>query len=331
MKYSVFFLSLLIGMTFAIGSCHKDDDLTTDLILDNDGIINESYFNPSSLQSFKIVPCTLENGSSANCYQIVFSSNPVPNGPYCPKTIDDIGGVGVYDGDTNPGFQVMKKALWEAMEADGYDVVDENGNITIVDPGAIAGPPTSTAACLEATPDDNLELTFLIPATPELLSTPDQLRIVENLGVSLDGIPLTGDPPSVTQGPPGMSAGAGGGIPAIDPCGGHMDPFGYYHLHFAPQEMNSVLEAHDMNEVTCTNFAQSSTALVGFAKDGFPIYASRDKDGVLPTDLDACHGHISATADFPQGIYHYHASGTEAPNVPPCLVGAAATRSFSYQ
>jgi len=89
---------------------------------------------------------------------------------------------------------------WEAMENDGYDIVDDNGNINIEDPGAGMG--GSESACLEAAPDDNLQLTFLIPTTPELLNTPDQLGTVENLGVSLDGIPLTGDPPSVTQGPP---------------------------------------------------------------------------------------------------------------------------------
>lgn len=290
--------------------------------------IDESFFNSASLVSFTTVSCNLENGSSTTCYRIVFNSNPVANGPYCPATIDDIGGIGIYDGATNPGFQILKRTLWEAMENDGYDIVDDNGNINIEDPGAGMG--GSESACLEAAPDDNLQLTFLIPTTPELLNTPDQLGTVENLGVSLDGIPLTGDPPSVTQGPPGMQV-PGGNIPSIDPCGGHMDPAGYYHLHFFPQEMNSVLESFNMTEVTCTNFAQSETALVGFAKDGYPIYASKESDGTLPSDLDECNGHFGPTIDFPDGVYHYHATTDTAPNIPPCLVGAAATNSFSFQ
>lgn len=290
--------------------------------------IDDSYFNSSSLISFSTVSCTLENGSATTCYELVFSSNPVENGPYCPQTINDIGGVGIYDGNTNPGFQVMKQSLWDAMAADGYDVVDADGNINIVDPGDMSSPPpSSSGSCLEAAPDDNLILTFLIPTNPELLSSPDVLQTVENIGVSLDGIPLTGDPPSVVNGPGGM----GGGIPSIDPCGGHMDPFGYYHLHFAPQEMNNVLAAHNITEVSCTNFSQSETALVGFAKDGFPIYASKDSDGTLPSDLDSCNGHTAPTADFPDGIYHYHASSTEAPNVPACLVGVSANNAFTYQ
>lgn len=292
--------------------------------------LDASYFNSSSLISFTTVNCTLENGSSTTCYELVFSSNPVDDGPYCPQTINDIGGVGIYDGDTNPGFQVMKQSLWDAMEADGYDIVDADGNITIVDPGNVGGPPPSGGACLEASPDDNLVLTFLIPTTPEMLSSPDVLQTVENLGVSLDGIPLTGDPPSATQSMGGMPGG-GGAIPSIDPCGGHIDPFGYYHLHFAPQEMNNVFDAFNITEVTCTNFTQSSTALVGFAKDGYPIYASQDSDGTLPADLDACNGHFGPTPEFPNGIYHYHASSTEAPNVPPCLVGASPNAAFTYQ
>lgn len=317
-------LAVLLLLT-TCGACSNDD---LGLEVPFDSRIQEAYFSTASLQSFDLVDYTLENGSATTCYRLVFSSNPVAGGPYCPKTIDDIGGVGIYDGATNPGFQVLKRSLWEAMEADGYDIVDEDGNITIQDPGAGMG--GGGAACLEASPDDGLDLTFLLPVSPELLGSPDQLTIVENLGVSLEGIPLTGDPPSVVQGPPGMGGG-GGSIPSIDPCGGHVDPFGYYHLHFLPQEMNSVLIAYDITEVSCTDFAQNTTALVGFAKDGYPIYASRDSDGSLPADLDDCNGHTAATTEYPDGTYHYHASTTMAPNVPPCLVGAAATGAFTFR
>lgn len=320
------------------GHVANADDVSDDGSLN----LNASFFNSSSLVSLTTVNCTLENGSSTTCYEMVFNSNPVENGPYCPVTINDIGGVGIYDGDTNPGFQVLKKSLWDAMEADGYDIVDENGNVTIVAPGAGGaggpgggGPPTDggggvTSACLEAAPDDNLVLTFLIPVVPELLSAPDVLASVENIGVSLDGIPLTGDPPSVTMSIGGMPGG-GGAIPSIDPCGGHMDPSGYYHLHFAPQEMNNIYESYGITEVSCTNFPQSETALVGFAKDGFPIYASQDSDNTLPSDLDDCLGHIAVTAEFPNGTYHYHASNNLAPNIPPCLVGASVRNSFTFQ
>ena len=98
----------------------------------------------------------------------------------------------------------------------------------------------------------------------------------------------------------------GGAIPSIDPCGGHIDPFGYYHLHFGAEAMNEVLEANSITDVSCSNFTQSQTAFVGYAKDGYPIYSSHDSDVTEPTDLDECYGHTSATTDYPDGIYHYH-------------------------
>ncbi|WP_412971581.1 YHYH protein [Glaciecola sp. MF2-115] len=42
----------------------------------------------------------------------------------------------------------------------------------------------------------------------------------------------------------------------------------------------------------------------------------------MPTDLDVCNGHTSVTADYPNGVYHYHAS-LDASNLPSCISGAA--------
>ena len=296
-------------------------------------IFKESLMNDNNLlEGVSLVDATLSDGTTAECYKLVFKSNPVEDGPYCPETIHDIGGVGIYDGNTNPGFQVMKAELWNAMEADGYDIVDDNGNIVTADPSAIMGVPTSTVGCLEATPNNDLKLTYLIPAIPKKGSSNDEISIVENMGVSKDGIPLTGHPPSVTQGPPGMMGqSGGGGIPSIDPCGGHIDPFGYYHLHFGAEEMNNVLTANDITEISCTNFTQSETVFIGYAKDGYPIYASKDDENSLLENLDECQGHTSVTVDYPDGVYHYHVSSTEAPNLPPCLKGVSAQNAFTYE
>lgn len=48
-------------------------------------------------------------------------------------------------------------------------------------------------------------------------------------------------------------------------------------------------------------------AFMGFLLDGFPVYGP-EENGVTLTndDLDDYHGHNTATADFPDGIYHYH-------------------------
>lgn len=321
--------SIMLLIILFITACSSDDD-SSDSSNDGDddtseALIQESYFNATSLISYEKVDCTLEDGSTGECYQLVFSSNPVENGPYCPTTIDDIGGLGIYDGDTNPGFQVMKADLFNAMEADGYDIVDDNGDIHIDD--FISGPPTQGFAyCLEAAPDNDLQITFLIPAVPVFATSNNNIDTVELIGVSIDGVPINGDPPSVVEGPmPGIE---GGNIPSIDPCGGHHDPAGYYHWHFVAETMNQVLEANAIDDVTCTLVDQvSGTKLIGFAKDGFPIYAYE----VEPSGLDECGGITAVTTEFPDGVYHYVASNTEAPNVPKCLKGVAATNNFSFQ
>jgi hypothetical protein len=92
--------------------------------------------------------------------------------------------------------------------------------------------------------------------------------------------------------------------------------------------MNQVLDANNIDDVTCTLVDQvSESKLIGFAKDGFPIYAY----AVEPTDLDECGGRTAMTTDFPDGVYHYVASNTEAPNVPKCLKGVAANNNFMFQ
>ncbi|MBU2938569.1 YHYH protein [Lacinutrix sp. C3R15] len=320
----IIWCATMLLSVFSYTGCTSEDDGINSYDVDlSDDIIQESYFNSTSLVSFEKIDCTLEDGSAGDCYQLVFTSNPVDNGPYCPTTINDVGGLGIYDGATNPGFQVMKASLFNAMEADGYDIVDDAGNIYIDDFNS--GPVNQDYSyCLEAAPDNNLLLVFLIPATPVFASSNNTIDSVELIGVSVDGVPINGDPPSVAN--PGNEV--AGNIPSLDPCGGHHDPAGYYHWHFVAETMNQVLEANGINDVTCTLVNQvSGSKLIGFAKDGFPIYAYQEE----PANVDECGGITASTTEFPDGIYHYVASNTEAPNVPKCLKGVAATNNFRFQ
>ncbi|MEM9824234.1 MAG: YHYH protein, partial [Bacteroidota bacterium] len=185
--------------------------------------------------------------------------------------------------------------------------------------------------CLAAAADDNLELTFVIPAIPKLANFNNVITEIELVGLSLDGVPINGDPPSAVNGP-GMGGPGGGGteinFPSLDPCGGHHDPAGYYHWHFIPEVVNQVLEANGITEIACTKMTQTTgVQLVGFAKDGFPIYAYAAE----PTDLDDCGGRTATTEEYPDGVYHYVASTTLASNIPKCLKGVAANNAFRYQ
>ncbi|SNS59559.1 hypothetical protein [Antarctobacter heliothermus] len=56
------------------------------------------------------------------------------------------------------------------------------------------------------------------------------------------------------------------------------------------------------------------------------MFGSTEADGATPAGLDACNGHVGATALGE--TYHYHAS-VDFPNLPPCLVGVQAADNFS--
>lgn len=52
---------------------------------------------------------------------------------------------------------------------------------------------------------------------------------------------------------------------------------------------------------------KGSDAFLGFLLDGFPVYGPMENGKTITNaDLDDYHGHTSATAEFPDGIYHYH-------------------------
>lgn len=65
-----------------------------------------------------------------------------------------------------------------------------------------------------------------------------------------------------------------------------------YHYHIEPKYLTQTF---------------GDDAFLGLLSDGFPIYGPmEDGDAIINDDLDEYHGHISPTADFPNGIYHYH-------------------------
>jgi len=309
-----------------------------------------SYYNSAffgrQLTDESQVSCTLENGTTTSCYQLTFIANGAGDtentgtvGPFCPPTITtprSESGMGVYDGDTNPGFQSIIDAALN-MEADGFDIVDEFGNINTDG--------RNGSACLAMPFDSTLELVYLIPVVPELRSTPYQISTIESIGFGVNGVPYKGNPPGVAVAEPGINGSGSGNIPSLDHCGGHADPAGYYHWHFVPQAMNVVLGAAEYdytNEygVSCANSniaADDPAAFAGLAKDGFPIYGAYDAvnsvntppDSVVP--VDQCNGHVHATSEYPDGAYHYHALEEAAPNVPTCLIGSFARNDFRVQ
>jgi len=173
MNYSKISSLALVSVLLLFSSCTKEDSDSQ-----AESFITEALFNSSSLVSFTTVEATLEDGTTADCYQLTFSANPVASGPFCPETINDIGGIAVYDGATNPGVKAFSAGLLNAIENDGYNMFNQDGSVNIDDFTGTVISDTSKSYCLDAAPNDDLQLTFLIPATPKLASTNNDITEV---------------------------------------------------------------------------------------------------------------------------------------------------------
>lgn len=99
--------------------------------------------------------------------------------------------------------------------------------------------------------------------------------------------------------------------------------FNQYAAGDAPltREINSFDQWHGHPAVTTYHYHIEPTyltkqfgddAFLGLLADGFPVYGPKE-NGILITndDLDDFHGHTSVTADFPDGIYHYHITAND--------------------
>ena len=126
--------------------------------------------------------------------------------------------------------------------------------------------------------------TYRIPMNPALDASHSATPLGP-IGVALNGVAIFNQ-----YAAPGDDLEAE--INTFDHYNGHPTGTDTYHYHIEPLYLTSTLGAD---------------ALIGFLLDGFPVYGPME-DGELITndDLDAYHGHTHATADYPDGIYHYH-------------------------
>ncbi len=317
--------AILLLITSACGSSSTDtgssdsaSNATSDGAQVESGDVSSLFADGALTSEAATVDCTLENGSETTCYQLEvasLASTVDTEGPYCPSTTSDVGGIWVWDGD-EPGLYALDSDFWDLMSVQGYEFVDSDGDITVTDPAEGAADSSSTAnSCLEATADGSYHLQVLIPTDPEQLDTPADLSTISQVGLALDGVTIFGDAPSVAD---------RGGLPALDTCGGHIDPSGYYHWHFGAESIQTNLDDAGA-EVTCS-VEQDTEALVGFAYDGYGIFGP-EEDRDIPSDLDECSGHVSETAELGT-TYHYHLT-YDSPNLPTCRVGAAAESALT--
>jgi len=128
-------------------------------------------------------------------------------------------------------------------------------------------------------------LTFKIPINPTVASN-HAATPFGPIGVAVNGVPFFNQYAA-------NYAALTTEAQTLDQYWGHPQQSGQYHYHVEPLYL------------TQTKLTRSS--LLGFLLDGFPVYGPEENGKILTSsDLDAYHGHTTVTADYPNGIYHYH-------------------------
>ena len=135
-------------------------------------------------------------------------------------------------------------------------------------------------------------ITFTIPMNPTVDASHPATPLGP-IGVAINGVPLFNQYAGPSQ--PLTSE-----IISFDQYAGHPQQTGQYHYHVEPLWITA---------------NKGKDALLGFLLDGYAVYGPKENGVTLTTaNLDAYHGHFSATADYPLGVYHYHVTA-DAPYI----------------
>ncbi len=276
--------------------------------------LDVSLFKPGAFaKEPEIVDCETTAGTKTKCYKLVTSGAPAGRepGPFCPRTASDgvdvsgtwfskegrgdlvaltggfIAKLGEYYGD--PKWQLVDPATGKIR----YTATKE-ACLGAAKPEVEEQYRQNCVECLMSYLDASFTRTYLIPAKPIVAANAGNIRTV---GIALDGAELSAPAPVNAI----LSSYT---IAAFDDCGGHINDHQGYHYHSA---------------TGCTNRVVGDDGyapLIGYAADGYAIYAMRDAQGKEASNLDECRG----TTDAVRG-YHYRAAGPSENKMIGCLRG----------
>ena len=261
----------------------------------------------------EIVDCVTTAGTKATCYKLTASGTPAGReiGHFCPRTVSDGADVtGAWFSNDGKGDLVDLTGEFIVNLATYYN--DPKWKLYDTETGKIRYTATKAACLGAARPDveeqykqnciecemsylgDDFFRTYLIPIKPIPSSVSQRAATV---GIALDGAELSGSAP--------VHAILGSyTIAAFDDCGGHINVHQGYHYHSA---------------TGCTDVPVSDDGyapLIGYAPDGYAIYAMKDAQGNEAELLDECRG----TSDSVRG-YHYRAASPSENMMIGCLHG----------
>ena len=243
-------------------------------------------------------PCILSEGTRTQCYRLTLGGRPLTHavGPFCPTHRADSaekGGVWPVDGQMEDVTGAFVDSLAEVYDDPTWQLITpgtDDVRVTHTREGceAAARPDVDPAFqnfCVQCSLDDFPELdlvTVLLPVLPVKRSRPVEFGGHGKVGVSLEGVVF--DAPAPLHAILGAHT-----LAPFDDCGGHVNPHTGYHYHAAMGCSHRVQQADNHPE------------LLGYAMDGFGLYAMTDGAEQEPVDLDACRGH-----EDPVRGYHYH-------------------------
>jgi hypothetical protein len=279
--------------------------------------VNPSLFiKESMLEDITKEERTLSNGTKALCYIITTASLPYEHsmGPWCPTHIEDgkdKGGIWFKDGKVYDVDGHFIANLKEFYSDDEWALFREDGSVKVTktqeECEGAAKPDVDEEYqnyCVECLPDYYREKvsTYVIPVKPMYLENSNALGR-DGIGIAFNGVNFEAPAPT-------HAILAAHTLAPLDDAGGHVNPHAGYHYH-AVTGSTKEIEQKDVH-----------AAMVGYAMDGFGIYAHQDKNGKAYNDLDDCNGHY----DDVRG-YHYHAGDAGSNQVLGCLHGVSGSMS----
>lgn len=259
---------------------------------------------------------TLANGTQALCYVINTASQPQEHnmGPWCPTHIEDgedKGGIWFKDGkvyDVDGHFIANLKEFYSDEE---WALFREDGSIKVTktqeECEAAAKPNVEEAYhnyCVECMPEYYREKqsTYYIPVKPLYLENASRLGR-DGIGIAFNGVNFEAPAPT-------HAILAAHTLAPLDDHGGHVNPHAGYHYH-AVTGSTKEIKQKDIH-----------APMLGYAMDGFGIYAHQDEKGDTYDDLDECNGHYDAIRG-----YHYHAGDAGSNQILGCLHGESGSIS----
>ncbi len=308
-------MSAIAFSTLTLGGCNSSTDKTAEQVTVPKGMDISMFAKEAFIQEPKIVDCETAEGTKTTCYQLVTDGAPAGRipGPFCPRTTTDgadVGGSWFSKDGTGDLVDITGEFILKLGEYYGdekwmvYDAKTNKVRYTATKEACLGAAKPDVEKeymqnCIECELsylDDDFSRTFLIPTTPIPAAKAGRVRTA---GIALDGTELSGSAP--------VDAILGAyTIAAFDDCGGHINVHQGYHYH---------------STTGCTDKSISDDGhapLVGYASDGYGIYALKNYEGKEVESLDECRG----KTDDVRG-YHYHAASPSENMFIGCLHGEA--------